>query len=389
MKTNILFVDDEQEFINSLKRQIKYVSEEWNPFFAENGKEALELLEKQPIDIILTDIYMPGMDGEQLLNTVKEKYPQTIRLILTGQPDNEKALQATRYAHQVIEKPFDYENLKLRIEKSLFLKNYLQNDNLTKQITGIGNLPSLPSLFIKLEKVLKTPDVSMQKVGEIISQDIAMTAKILQMVNSGFYSLPAKISNPYQAVQMLGINIIKSIVLYLNLFSTANTPKDIPFSLDDLWNHSYRVGIASRELLRKQVNDRQMLDDAFVAGILHDIGKLVLLKVKDYYKMVYDKMRDKGMNFLMAEYELFGTSHAEVGAYLLSVWGLPYSIIEAVAFHHIPSLINENEFSVLSSVHLANAFVHLTKNLDIQHVRSLKIKNSFYEILECCMKHEG
>lgn len=386
MKSYILFVDDDAKLLRSLKDNFSGMDDEWQMFFSESGKDALAIMEEFDINVIVADLAMPEMDGFDLLTEVKSKYPQCIRIILSEHNEKVHVLRSSNVAHQILSKPYDMENLKLKIEKTTFLRNYLQNDKLLNMITGINNLPSLPQLYVKLEEELQSPDVSMQKVGDIISQDISMIAKILQLVNSGFFGLPNKISNIHQAVQFLGTTVIKTLVLYIQIFETFKAPAKGDFSLDKLWNHSIKVGNTAREIIRRFNRDRQLMDDAYVGGILHDVGILVLLGMPDYLTKVTRLMDELDYSLIEAEYELYGTSHAEVGAYLLGVWGLPYNVVEAVAFHHNPSIIDENEFSALTAIHIANAFTRITPYIDLKHLKTLKLENNFIDFIDSCLK---
>lgn len=380
-KLKILFVDDEPNVIRGLKRMLFSLRKEWDQYFALSGEEALNIMQESEVDVVVSDMRMPKMNGAELLERIKEKYPKAVRIILSGYSDKELALKSTSAVHQFLAKPCDSEYLKKIVEKSFNLREHLHNENLLNFITGVGKLPSLPDVYLRLEEELNKEDASLNNVSKIISQDITMTAKILQLVNSAFFGLPANISSPMQAVNYLGINIIKSLVLYIKLFSLFKVDKASNIYLNELWNHSIKVGNLSKILVEKETSNKEMQEDAYIAGLLHDIGKLLVMSNKEYFTMIMHFMKENNMSYDEAEESVIGTTHADIGAYLLGLWGLPQRIVEAVAYHHKPSrFVNDNKFDSLSSVHIANTFAHLP-NLDLNHIKNLGIENEVISLI--------
>lgn len=355
MKKAVLFVDDDSHLIDGLKRSMRGVINEWDLFFAGSAQEALDILEIKDIDVLVTDLRMPGMDGSQLLEIVNEHFPEVIRFVLSGQSDQQAALVASRVAHQILAKPCDTTVLQQTIRHSLQQRDFLSNPKLVKIINGINKLPSLPILYTRLMKEMESPDASSKSLGEIIAQDISMTAKVMQLVNSAFYSLPGKITDPQRAVVFLGINILKGLVLYQGVFSEFKHDQESRFSIDALWNHSLKVGALARQIARDVHASTHVIDNANVSGMMHDIGKLIQLNIPNFYDDLFNRMNE-GMSSLEAEYSILGTTHAELGAYLLGIWGLPDSVVQAVAYHHNPSMQIEFNFSPLTAVHIANGF---------------------------------
>jgi putative nucleotidyltransferase with HDIG domain len=391
MKRAILFVDDEVNIIQGLKRSLRGISQEYDLYFSNGGQEALEILAQNPIDVVVTDMRMPGMDGGELLEIVSEKYPHVIRFILSGQTDHEMALRSSRVAHQFISKPCETIRLIEIIKHSLDLRELQANPQLVKTITSIKKLPSLPSLYLELVNEMNSPEASLKKVGTIIAQDMTMTAKTLQLVNSAFYGLPSKATNLQHAVTVLGINTLKSLVLFQGVFSEFDVVGS-PISLDELWNHSVNVGELARNIARKLGCTTQTLDDVQVAGVMHDIGKLIQLKIPGFYEQKAEKEKE-GMTSLDAEYAVLGTSHAELGAYLLGIWGLPDTIVQAVAYHHHPSRQTESIFNPLTAVHVANAFLHSSLAeksegsalpLDLRYLEAMNISDKIGAWFEIC-----
>jgi putative nucleotidyltransferase with HDIG domain len=232
----------------------------------------------------------------------------------------------------------------------------LRDDAIKRVISQMDSLPSLPRLYREMTDVLRSPGGSLTDVGKVISRDVSMTAKILQLVNSAFFGFPRHISNPGQAAVLLGLDIIKSLVLSICIFSQFDTKKTAKGFLKGLWEHSVTTGKFSKMVAEDVNQEKVVVDHAFMAGLLHDTGKLILLSnFPEKYGKALSRSRDENLTLWESEREVFGISHGEVGAYLLGLWGLPVPIIEAIAFHHNPTRCMEKNFTPLTAVHVANA----------------------------------
>jgi putative nucleotidyltransferase with HDIG domain len=349
----ILFVDDDHNVTKGLKKMLKPMRQEWEMEFAVSGEEALDFMSKSPFDAVISDIDLRqrgicrGMDGAELLSIVRERYPETVCIILSGPTDKEMALKCVKSSHQYLMKPCSLETIRYTIERTCTLRDLLRNQTLIKTVTRIKDLPSLPSLYSIIVREMESPDASLKKVGYIISQDVSMSAKILQIINSAFYGLPRKITDPQQAAVYLGIDTLKALVLSVNVFSSFTEDAELcGFSLADMWRRSIMVGRLAQDIARAETNDKKVVEDVMIAGMLHDIGKLILLKVPRQYNQVMDLIENSGCDPVEAEYIVMNTSHAELGAYLLGLWGVPDIIVETVAFHHNPSKLLENMFNM-------------------------------------------
>ena len=355
-KTRVLFVDDEPNVLRGLERMLYPLRNEWEMVFTESGEAALAVLEQTCIDVIVSDMRMPGLDGIEFFSEVRERYPHIVRIILSGYCDSETILRSVSPVHQYLSKPCDAETLRDTVLRASALRELLTCESLKNLVTRIETLPSLPSLYMEVIEELQSPDASIQKLGEIISKDLAMTAKILQLVNSSFFGFSRHISNPAFAVNLLGLETIKALVLTIGVFSRFEEMELNGFSLDSLWSHSRNVGAAARRISLEEKVDVNVTDDALMAGMLHDVGKLVLAaKVPETYSTVLSVASEERISLWKAEYEILGTSHAEMGAYLLGLWGLPGSLVEALAYHHCPERSLDRKFSPLTAVHIADS----------------------------------
>jgi putative nucleotidyltransferase with HDIG domain len=345
----ILFVDDDQKVIQKLNGMLHPMRNEWEMEFVGSGKDALKFMEKSSFDIVVSDMHMPEMDGVKLLGIVMERYPETVRIILSGHSDIELALRSVKCTHQCLMKPCDAETMIYTIERTCKLQDLLRNETLIKTVTGIKDLPSLPRLYSLIINEMQSPDPSFKKVGYIVSQDVSMSAKILQLVNTAYFGLPRKITDPQQAATYLGIETLKALILSIHVFSSFTEEAELlGFSLEEMWRHNLMVSRLAKEIARAESSENIVAEEALVAGILHDIGKLILLKVPEQYREVMSFIEKTGSDFVEAEYSVMKTSHAELGAYLLGLWGIPDSIVEIIAFHHEPSKLIESVFTTLN-----------------------------------------
>ncbi|MBW1959067.1 MAG: HDOD domain-containing protein [Deltaproteobacteria bacterium] len=359
MKKQILFVDDEPLILQGLKRMLRGLRSEWDMTFVQSGAEALEKMVGAPFDVIVSDMRMPEMDGSQLLDTVKHRYPNMVRVVLSGHSEEEMIMKTVKSAHQFISKPCNAETLKSTISRMFALREVLTQEGLKRLVSRIESLPSLPSLYTQVVELIQSPNSSIKKIGEVISKDLAMTAKILQLVNSAFFGIPRQISNPAQAVGLLGLDTVKALVLTIGIFSKFEQKQLAHFGIETLWNHSIKTGAIAKKVADKESADKHLSDNAFMAGLLHDVGKLVLVaNVPDKYEEVIETIKDQNITLNQAEQLVFGATHADVGAYLTGLWGLPDAIVEAVAFHHRPEICLSNDMIPLTFVHIADGLEH-------------------------------
>jgi putative nucleotidyltransferase with HDIG domain len=243
------------------------------------------------------------------------------------------------------------------------LRSLLEDESIKRIVSQTETLPSLPAVYTEVINELQSQDPSVKKVAEIISTDLAMTAKILQVVNSAFFGLVRKISNPKEAVMLLGTETIKALVLSVKIFSEFNQKKFAWFNFDELFNHSMSVSMFAQTISKKELLDRNLVNNALMAGMFHDLGKLILVtNFPESYQKVLNEASKTKQNLWDLECEMFGTSHAEIGAYLMGLWGLEYPVIEAIAFHHRPAKSLSNSTGLLTAVHFGDAFDRIKNN---------------------------
>jgi HD-like signal output (HDOD) protein len=355
----ILFVDGEKFVHKALQRSFRKMRDEWEMRFAANPSEALEALQSAPADVIVTETVFTDQDGMDFLQTVRDEHPESVRIILSGYADPNIILQSVNLAHQYLAKPCEDEALKATIARAFMIKELLGNDAIKQVISKIDSLPSVPSLYLELVEELKSEEASIAKVGDIISKDMGLTAKILKLVNSSFFGLPQRITSPAKAASLLGLDIVKAIVLASGTLDKFKKIQSPGFSMDRMWQHAYTSAVYAKIIAGDAGLDRKSIDTAFMAGLLHDIGVLLIAThLPEGFARILKHMHQNQTSMAVAEMQVIGTTHAAIGAYLLGLWGLPDAIIDAVAFHHSPGCKPGEGLSLAIITHAANALAH-------------------------------
>jgi HD-like signal output (HDOD) protein/CheY-like chemotaxis protein len=358
-KKRILIVDDEVVVLQALHRLLIGMNQQWHMEFTDSAAKALQILSKMSFDVVVADLFMPGMDGTQLLHEVMIKYPQTTRIVMCWQAEQNALRKSFSVAHQFLFKPCESEVLLNMLARAVSQSDRLINERVKKLISQMRTVPSLPSLYVELMREMRTEDPSLQKAGQIIAKDPGMSAKILQLVNSAFFGLPWKVNNPIEATVYLGLETVKALVLSLQVFSMFDRMNIKAFGFERLWMHSWECGILAKRICTSERRDLGLAEHAFVTGLLHDIGKLVLAcNLPEPYREAVKQAATDRIPLWQAENKVFSCSHAEVGGYLLSLWGLANPIVEGVTYHHTPSESLNRSLGPVIAVHVANALDH-------------------------------
>jgi len=335
-KTRILFVDDEPLVLQGLQRLLRNMRAEWDMVFVTSGAEGLEELARSPFDVVVADMRMPGMNGAEFLNRVMRLHPGTIRLVLSGQADSDLILQVEGAAHQFISKPCDPGILRTVIQAASEIGGRLRSEEIRRVLGGISHLPVLPAAYQEILALLAIEATTVEDLGKVVQKDPGMTGNILKLVNSAYFGLRQRVSDPAEAVAFLGVDTLKALALVHGIFTQVRAlPQG--FNGAHLWQHSLRLAAASREIAKLEGLGRELEADCFTGGLLHDIGLLLLASgFPSEYRRIAELLASSSMEILDAEMEVLGVHHGEVGAHLLGLWGLPGAVVEAVAHHHCP-----------------------------------------------------
>lgn len=358
MKKRVLFVEDNLVLLQLYEAMVKG-NPQWEVAGASGGEDALRLMAQNPVDVLVSDLHMPGMDGVKLIQEVKRLYPQTSRIIISGLRDQKEIARCLSDTHQFMAKPFSVKVLNDTLSRLRGLETYLQDDKLRTLAGRLSTLPSFPSIYLDIMQELATEDPSNERIGEIIAQDPAMTAKMMQIANSAAFGLSQPVHSPFDAVQHVGTSTVRALALSAHVFSAFEKTEFKGFSLPVIWDHAIKTANLSRAFLRHSGADEADVQDAYTAGMLHDLGKMMLaVNVPKQFQEAIEFAREQHLPLHAAEQYVFGATHAGVGAYLLGLWGLPAPIVEAVAFHHAPLQSDSREPGPLTAVHVANVLAH-------------------------------
>lgn len=356
-KRRILFVDDDAGILEGLRRLLRKQQSEWDMEFVLSGPEALARMAACPFDVMVTDLLMPGMGGDELLERVLAHYPATARIALSAHNGDELKNRVLQTTHRFLAKPVDGDKLVAALTEACGARAIVPDERLRALVGGCEALPSAPALYTELTRVAASESANARAVAEVIVRDMGMSAKILQLVNSAYFGIDQRISSVERTVTLLGFTRVKALVLSEQVFQIFRPAKAMTeMTLDLLWRHSLRIAEMARSLsrLEKQTGDRP--DQAFMAGLLHDVGLLVLAsRQTEALDEICRGVRERDLPLPVLEKERWGVSHAEVGAFLLQLWGLPPRIVEAVRAHHTPMEVAYNGICALTAVHVADA----------------------------------
>lgn len=357
-KLRILFVDDEPSILKFIPHLLGKFKNEWDIKTATSASKGFELLADSPFEVVVSDLNMPGVGGVEFLKQVKEHCPSAARIIFSSYSDRQTVQNCVGVIHQFLPKPFEKELLIATIQRAAMLQSLLPDTEIKETVSKMKCIPSIPTLYAELLRQLNSPATEIEDIAKTVSQDIGMTAQILKMVNSAFYGLDQPISSISEAINHIGIETVKYMALTLGVFSQFESSKLGGLSVETLWKHSQRTASAAKLITKSAGASRQITEDAVAAGMLHDLGKLVMASnFPEQYENVGRAAQALKIEWLVAERETFGFDHAEVGGYLLGLWGLPLPVVDAVAFHHFPSRRDQSAFTALTAVHAANVLV--------------------------------
>jgi HD-like signal output (HDOD) protein/ActR/RegA family two-component response regulator len=350
----VLFVDDEGHVLEALRDALRSYRGQWAMSFVRNAREALELLSAEHHDVVISDLLMPELDGATLLERVRDRHPTTVRIVLSGHADLEMVARAAGVAHRLIAKPCDTGDLARVIEGSCALQQMTARLQLRGCVAGASSLPSLPRLYAELTELLASGDASARDAARVIQSDMAMAAKVLQLANSAYFGRRHPVSQLVEAVAYLGLEPVRALVLHAEGFRHLRVDPPIPgFDLEELQLHCTRVARVARSLLA----DPRSGADAFAAGLLHDVGLLILAaQDRDELTRMLAASRERSRPLYEVERERHGVTHGEIGAHLLALWGLPQGITDAVAHHHGPPS-STGSFDAIAATYVANILV--------------------------------
>ncbi len=361
MIIRLLFVHSALANLQRLQHALEPMRGTWEMTFVTSGQEATALLAREACDVLAAELHTPGVEGSSLLAETARRYPSLVRFAFAGAADGDTIINAGELAHEFLSAECGLPEMRTAVERAFALRIILASEPLQALVGRIGTLPGLPELFLQVSREIRAPDPSLQRIGKLLERDPSMSARILRLVNSAFYGLSQPISSPALAVNLLGLQTVESVVLLFDIYQHFDrlTIQAPAFSLAEHQHHSVHVAQFARAIDGHRGVNAARSDEVFMAGLLHDIGKLILAQsFPQQYNAVLEHARAAGLSVAPFELEVFGATHAEVGAYLLSLWGLATPVVAACAFHHAPRATGHMEFTPTTTVHVADGLIH-------------------------------
>lgn len=355
----ILYVGRTPTSDAALQKEIAERNRLWDAIFATEGREALRVLQHGRFDAVVADDTLPDMDGLEFLNQVAAHNPEIRRVVISKIDEPKSVLKFAGITHHRVPAPWSAATIGAALQRAFELRLWLSSEKARELVSQMKRIPSPPDLYFKIAKLLRKPDVRVEQIAKLVLNDIAITAKLLQLVNSAALGVACKINTVFEAISYLGIETTRSLILLAHTFSYCDQTRVAGFSLEELWKHSLDVGSLAMSIGRAEKASSELTDELFLAGLLHDTGKLLLAaNFPNEYARILKRAQDNRIPLWQAELDYLGASHGEVGADLLATWNFPVEVVEAVALHHHPAKFSGAGFSPLVAVHAANALIH-------------------------------
>ncbi len=355
MNETMLFVDDDPNLLQGLQRMLRSKRHEWDMTFVSSPLLALKEMERRCFDVVVTDMRMPEMDGAELLSKVKVICSKSVRIILSGQADVDIIMRAITSTHQYLSKPCDPELLKATIEKASRLRRLMKNEELEEFISQLKCLPAQPENLAILKDELTKDNPSIQQIGMAIAGDIGLSTKVIQLTSSSFFGSKRETVSAKEAVGILGVELLRTLCLEHNVFTESVTGSIGALDLRMLHKRGQCVIDRAQSLAVDAKIENLSCDISSAIGLMCRAGCIVLslFSPEKYAEVV--KLGIESKESIKKELELFGVSHADVGAYLLGLWGLPDPVIEAAQRHHELNGDNWAENSLLGCIQKAES----------------------------------
>jgi putative nucleotidyltransferase with HDIG domain len=354
----VLFVGVDALWFDQIKHDLFCLQPHWQSLHAPDTSVAAPMLEAQPVHAVVVDSRVP--DARELIEHLKKTRDQILLMLRCDMSDRYVVDSLKGLGVPMITSHGDATRVVASLLRSSRLREWTADPAIQRLLPQIRKLPATPELYARVSEELRSPNGSLEVVARLICQDPVMCAKMLQIVNSALFSASREITDMLEAVMILGSERIKSLILLGGVFSQYSDVKGSAVSIQSLLAHSIQVGGFARAIALSETKSSRTAEAAFTAGVLHDIGKLILAgNLREQFDRARALAGERKLSAHDAEMEVFGVSHARFGACLLAAWGLPLPILEAVAWHHEPSKSSDTGFSLVAAVHAANVFAHL------------------------------
>ncbi len=381
-KTRVLFVEGNDPLRAALPALLHERSSKWEATAVSTAAEALQALAARPHEAIVANVKLPDGNGVELLNKAGQQFPGVARVLRCGPEDRALLRGFVGLPPLRVTNERKAAELETALACALLVNSWTQDESLKKLLPKMQKLPSMPDLYTQVMAKLTSPNSSLDEVGKLIARDPALTARMLQMVNSPAMGLASPVAGAVEAVLHLGVERVRAMILIANASLQFDADQCKGFSQESLWQHSIATATLAHAITLEETHDATMAGQAFSAGILHDVGKLLFAAnlTEDYGRTISTATQQQ-LTSWEAERLAFGTSHAELGACLLGTWGLPLGVLRAIAWHHTPAQSDDGAFSILTAVHAANALAHASQDKSSATADSLRLDRNYLKRL--------
>lgn len=351
----VLFVSDTPA-LSVWRERLRVYEPRWQIRYAASVADAEAVVGTGAFDVVISALQQGETEGLALLDRLQAKSPRTARIVIQPGTTHDTSRSRWPMAQQVLGPFCEPTELWSVVERTCCMNGLLENPTIRNLVGGLDRLPSVPRSYMALSQAMGRAEVSLEEIVAIVEQDSAVALKLLQLANSAFFRRARKTTSLSQAVTYLGLDVLRALALSAHVFGMLEGESPQAYGLEQLQDRSMLTAYLARRFLAA----RGLAEEGFTAGLLQDVGRLVLtVCLKDRYRQVIDRARQQRESLRDAEQAAFGVTHAEVGAYLMSLWGLPAELIEAIAFHHNPGGVLHDDTELLDAIHVADAEVEV------------------------------
>jgi HD-like signal output (HDOD) protein/CheY-like chemotaxis protein len=354
MKRCIYIVDDQAPVLETAVLIMRSIDRQWEVTGFKDPLEALAAVQAKAPDLVLSDQLMPGMLGSQMLEQIRAISPASIRIIMSGYvPLNKLALITA--AHQFIAKPFDTMKLRESIRRGFAAQERISDKALQGVVTSLRSIPSLPQAHHALLRELEDDTTATANIARLVTEDPGLSLKVLQLANSSLFGQGYVITSPVDAVMCLGTDMISAIVLAQSLFRHYESLAHFDINLKQIWSHCWQTACFAQQLCREMQLPRRAGEEAFLAGLLHETGRFILVdNFPKQFQAACQSARQMSSPLGPRLREAVLASPAQITAYVLELWGMPPAIIDAVAAQDQPAANQTSGLTLTSALYVAD-----------------------------------
>ena len=331
-RPRILFVDDDVDVLDGLRMSLRRERRRWEVLFVGSGAEALDLVDREAVDVVVTDMRMPGLDGSELLKSLHHRHPAVVRIVLSGEATAEQTMSSLPHVHRWLPKPCDRDALITTIESALGSTDH-RSSAIDDLVGSVVSLPSPPAIYVELMEAFENPELTFDEIGRVIEADPAITAKLLRWGSSPLFG-GVRVESVADVLRAVGLTAAAQLVLSVEVLDRMAPEREI----EGCHSEALRAHAEMTAQLATHMVRPAEASIARTAGLLHHIGLLVLItRAYEQLLVVVDESRRTGRRLADVQQQILGVNDADVGARLLGLWGLPDAIVLAVRDQHTVS----------------------------------------------------